>query len=255
MTDAELSARLRGNLLAFKTLQARHGPLRLRELPGVRAFALPESRDNVYQQQVLYEHTEALAEALAPLEAWYRELGVPAWRVPVLPGDSATEAVLRGAGHRPEDDIPALGLFLTHPRPPSLPPGLTLERPDDLSAVLELNGLSYGSRHIAFYASWRTGPMPFAHLHAVVAREEGRALACGVCFEQEDTAGIYLVATHPQARNRGLGTRVMHALHADAHARGRAVAVLQATPLGHGLYRRLGYRDLGAWSNWVRRIG
>jgi len=45
MTDAELSARLRGNLLAFKTLQARHGPLRLRELPGVTVDVRPAPGD------------------------------------------------------------------------------------------------------------------------------------------------------------------------------------------------------------------
>lgn len=255
MTDAELSARLRSNILDFKTVQARHGPLRMYELPGVRAFALPQGRDNLFQQQALYEHPQALAEALAPLGAWYRELGVPAWRVPVLPGDTAAEAVLSRAGHRPEAAIPAMGLLLAHPRPPRLPPGLTLEHPDDLGTVMELNGLSYGQENIGFYASWRTGTMPSAQVHAVVVREAGRALACGVCFEREDTAGIYLVATHPVARRRGLGELVMHGLHADARARGRSVTVLQATPMGHGLYRRLGYRDLGGWISWVRREG
>ncbi|HEX8823141.1 MAG TPA: GNAT family N-acetyltransferase [Archangium sp.] len=256
MTDAELTARLRGNILDFKLLQARHGPLRMRELPGVRAFALPSPLANVFQQQVLYENPQALAESLAPLEAWYRELGVPAWRVPVLPpGDPAAEAVLRHAGHRAEDAITGMGLPLTHPLAPRLPPGITLEHPDDLDAVLELNGLAYGRDNVGAYTGWRTGPLPSTHLHAVVVREAGRALACGVSFEQGDTAGIYLVATHPDARRRGLGALVMHGLHADAHARGRSVAVLQASVMGLGLYQRLGYRDLGGWTNWVRRAG
>jgi predicted GNAT family acetyltransferase len=89
----------------------------------------------------------------------------------------------------------------------------------------------------------------------VLVRQAGRALAGGVSFEQGGTAGIYLVATHPEARRQGLAGLVMQGLHADARARGCTVAVLQASPLGHGLYQRLGYRDVGAWTSWVRRAG
>jgi ribosomal protein S18 acetylase RimI-like enzyme len=254
MTDAELSARLRANILDFKALQTRTSPLRMLELPGVRAFALPGHRDTLFQQQVLYEDAHALAAALAPLEAWYREHGVPAWRVPVRPGDTAAKSVLARFGHRPEDLIPAMGIALTH-LPPQLPPGTTLEHPEDLDEVLALNVLSYGQQHVGFFQSWRTRPLPSSQLHAVLLRERGRALAGGASFEQGDTAGIYLVATHPEARHRGLGSLVMQALHADARARGCTFAVLQASPMGHGLYQRIGYRDVGMWTNWVRRTG
>ncbi|WP_375769766.1 GNAT family N-acetyltransferase [Archangium gephyra] len=254
MTDAELTARLRANLHDFKALQAHGGPLRMRELPGVRAFALPGRGAHLFQQQVLYSDAHALAEALGSLETWYRELGVRAWRVPVYPGDTAAEAVLARAGHRAEDAIPAMGIPLAHP-PPQLPPGTTLEHPDDLHEVLKLNGLCYGQEHVDYFESWRPQLEPSTGLYAVLVRQEGRALAGGVSFEQGDTAGIYLVATHPEARRRGLAGLVMQGLHADARARGRTVAVLQASPLGHGLYQRLGYRDVGAWTSWVRRAG
>jgi GNAT superfamily N-acetyltransferase len=251
MTDAELTARLRANLLTFRLLQARHGRLRIRELPGVRAFALPELGGNLFQQQVIYEDARALAGALEPLESWYRALGVRAWRVPVYPGDAAAEAVLARAGYRPGDPLPAMGIALAHP-PPQLPAGLTLEHPDDLDAVLTLNALFYGQDSVAHLEAWRTPPLPSAQVHVVLVREAGRVLAGGVSVEQGDTAGIYLVATHPDARRRGLGALVMQALHADALARGCTVAVLQASPMGHSLYQRLGYRDLGGWRSWVR---
>lgn len=254
MTDVELTARLRANLHGFKTLQARGGPLRSRDLPGVRAFALPGHGAPLFQQQVLYSDARALAEALGPLEAWYRELGVPAWRVPVYPGDSAAEAVLARAGYRAEDALPAMALPLAH-LPPQLAPGTTLEHPEDLREVLQLNALSYGQEHAGYFESWRPQLEPSSPLYAVLVRQDGRALAGGVCFEQDGTAGIYLVATHPEGRRQGLGALVMRALHADARARGCSVAVLQASPLGHGLYQRLGYRDLGAWTSWVRRAG
>jgi GNAT superfamily N-acetyltransferase len=254
MTDAELTARLRANIHDFKTLQCQGGPLRMRDLPGVRAFALPRSGANLFQQQVLYTDARALAEALGPLAAWYRELEVPAWRVPVYPGDTAAEAVLARAGHRPEDALPAMGIPLAHP-PPQLPPGTTLEHPEDLHEVMKLNALCYGQEHVDYFESWRPHLQPSTRLYAVLVRQGGRAVAGGVSFETGDTAGLYLVATHPEARRQGLASLVMQGLHADARARGCAVAVLQASAQGHGLYQRLGYRDLGAWTSWVRRAG
>ncbi|WP_257462960.1 GNAT family N-acetyltransferase [Archangium lipolyticum] len=252
MTDAELTARLRANLWDFKSLQARGGPLRMLDLPGVRAFALPDHPDMRFQQQVMYEDARALAEALAPLEAWYREQDVPVWRVPVYPGETLAEGPLARAGYRPEDAIPAMGLTLSHPPPPHLPRGLILEHPESMDEVLALNALCYGQENAGYFEDWRVQLRPSSQLHAVLVREGDRPLAGAVSFERGDTAGIYLVATHPAARNRGLGALVMHCLHADAAARGRTVAVLQASDMGYGLYQRLGYRDAGGWTNWVR---
>jgi GNAT superfamily N-acetyltransferase len=147
-----------------------------------------------------------------------------------------------------------MGIPLTH-LPPQLPSGLTLEHPDDLDAVMTLNALFYGPDSVAHFESWRAPPLPSPQVHAVLVREAGRELAAGVSVEQADTAGIYLVATHPDARRRGLGALVMQGLHADARARGCTVAVLQASPMGHPLYQQLGYRELGGWTNWVRQPG
>jgi hypothetical protein len=43
----------------------------------------------------------------------------------------------------------------------------------------------------------------------------------------------------------------MRGLLIEARARGMAAAVLQATSLGHGVYQRLGFRDLETWASWV----
>jgi hypothetical protein len=39
----------------------------------------------------------------------------------------------------------------------------------------------------------------------------------------------------------------------DARERGCATTSLQATKLGHSIYARLGYRDVGAVQMWERR--
>jgi ribosomal protein S18 acetylase RimI-like enzyme len=253
MTDAEFATRLRASLLTFKTLQARQGLLRSLSLPGVRAFALPSRPGNLFQQQVMYDSLEALGDALAPLAVWYRSQGVGAWRVPVLPGDSAAAQLLERFGHRAGDAVPAMGLPLEDVERP--PAGYTLESPPGLEDVVELNGLAYGREDVSYITPWRLAPETESLLYPLVVREGGRAVACGVAVEEEGTAGIYLVATHPEARRRGFASAVMKGLHAGARARGCTVAVLQATVMGHGMYRGLGYRDVGAWTSWVYRTG
>jgi GNAT superfamily N-acetyltransferase len=253
MTNAELHERLRVNILGFKWLQGQTANLHTHTRPGVVAFAVPGRGDLLFQQQIMFEHPTALAEALEPLEQWYLSQQVPAWRVPVLPGDEASATALAHAGYRPELVLPAMALTLASAPPPQLPPGITLEHPENLDAVLELNGRCYGVGLVSFLAGWRSPPLPGHQLHAVLVREAGEALACGLSFEQGDTAGIYFVATHERARRRGLGTLVMQGLHADARARDCRFAVLQSSPLGHNLYRQLGYQELGGWTNWVKR--
>ena len=63
------------------------------------------------------------------------------------------------------------------------------------------------------------------------------ALHCGA-----GAAGIYAVATRPQARGQGLaGTLTVEALRA-ARRNGYQLAVLHSTPMAQGLYAKLGFR-------------
>lgn len=58
--------------------------------------------------------------------------------------------------------------------------------------------------------------------------------------------------TVADARGRGFGRAVtLAAMHAGAEA-GAAVAVLQSTEMGHGVYRRLGFEEFGRYRDLVR---
>jgi GNAT superfamily N-acetyltransferase len=64
---------------------------------------------------------------------------------------------------------------------------------------------------------------------------------------------VIWVATVPEARGRGVSTRLLaHALDAAREA-GLETTTLQATKLGVPVYARLGYRDFGAMHMWERR--
>ncbi len=57
-------------------------------------------------------------------------------------------------------------------------------------------------------------------------------------------AGIYSVATRPDHRGRGFGTALTAAALAEAARQGSDTAVLEPSPLGAQMYRRMGFEPL-----------
>jgi GNAT superfamily N-acetyltransferase len=248
VTDEDLAARLRTNLLSFKRLQASGAPGWNLNLPGLWASVRPTAPRVLFLQQVLFWDTGALAASLHTLEDFFRGHGIPAWRVQVPSGEPGAEHVLRQGGYRREDAFQAMGLDFAHV--PPAPPQAPLETVRTLEEFIPFSAGIFGSD--AELQAWHQQPP--APLNALVVRHGGQVLACGLSMDEGDTAGIYLVATAPQARRQGLASEVMRGLLTSARARGLAAAVLQATPLGHGVYQRLGFRSVGRWTNWVRRL-
>lgn len=64
------------------------------------------------------------------------------------------------------------------------------------------------------------------------------------------TAGIYNCGVTPAARNRGVGKAVVLAACQQAQALGYSGALLNATPLGEPVYRRLGFQSIGHGQTW-----
>jgi GNAT superfamily N-acetyltransferase len=250
VTDAELAARLRANIVAFKQFQASHGFLRSLVLPGLWAFAQPGFPQVVHQQQVFFEDEAALVAALPTLEDFYRSIGVLLWRVWVPPGSLAGEALGR-AGYHAEGGFPAMGLGLVDA--PLTPPAIPLERLPSQEELILLNDEAFAPNSGMELQAWHRAS--YSHVHVLGVHEEGRLVVGGMAYDTADTAGVYLVATATTARGRGLATELMRGLLLNARARGRTAAVLQSTERGYGVYRRVGFRDLGTWANWVRRLG
>jgi hypothetical protein len=71
-------------------------------------------------------------------------------------------------------------------------------------------------------------------------------LACGV-------AGLYFVSTVPAQRRQGIGAALTVTSLRSALADGYSVGVLQSSPLGEGLYRRLGFREVCKFELWEMR--
>ena len=70
---------------------------------------------------------------------------------------------------------------------------------------------------------------------------DGRPVATARLSVAGGTAGLYAVATLEEARGHGYGAAVSHACLATGRDLGYRIATLQATEMGYGIYRRLGF--------------
>jgi ribosomal protein S18 acetylase RimI-like enzyme len=73
---------------------------------------------------------------------------------------------------------------------------------------------------------------------------QGKPVASSSLFLIDDTAGVYYVATIPQARGHGFGTALTLAPLLDAKNLGSQVGILQSSDAGFPIYQRLGFRQV-----------
>jgi GNAT superfamily N-acetyltransferase len=72
--------------------------------------------------------------------------------------------------------------------------------------------------------------------------DEVVATALGITLD--NVTGVFNVATKPEHRGRGHGAALTARVVQDGFAGGAKLAYLQSSAMGHGVYRRLGFRDV-----------
>jgi ribosomal protein S18 acetylase RimI-like enzyme len=83
------------------------------------------------------------------------------------------------------------------------------------------------------------------HVAAFVAFLDGAPVSCAMTLVSHGVAGVFYVATVERARRRGLGDALTRAAAHAGFQLGARAAWLGASEMGAGLYRRIGFSDLG----------
>lgn len=90
------------------------------------------------------------------------------------------------------------------------------------------------------------------HYETFLLREEAHAVAGAQLLWSHGIAGMYWVATLPQARKRGHAERVTRAVCHHAFERGARAVVLQASRGAETIYRRVGFKELTRYRTYRR---
>ena len=90
------------------------------------------------------------------------------------------------------------------------------------------------------------------HITSVLACVDGTPAAGAMVILSHGVGGIYWVGTMPAARGRGLGELVTRIVGNVAFDMGARAVVLQASPMGEPIYRRMGYREVTRYPCYVQ---
>jgi ribosomal protein S18 acetylase RimI-like enzyme len=137
------------------------------------------------------------------------------------------------------------------PSPSAVPDGVAVRVVEDAAAVVD-----YG-RVVALAnddpGERERAPLLFhdetilaAHIAAFVAYIGTEPVSCAMTLVSHRVAGVFYVATVEHARRRGLGDALTRMAARAGFEMGADAAWLGASEMGAGLYRRIGFQDLGA---------
>jgi ribosomal protein S18 acetylase RimI-like enzyme len=84
-----------------------------------------------------------------------------------------------------------------------------------------------------------------------LARIDGTAVGMATLVTECGVATLQNLATRKNARRHGVGTALTRHVMREGRKRGLATGVLQASSMGQGVYRRIGFREVGRVSEYI----
>lgn len=131
------------------------------------------------------------------------------------------------------------------------------ESSDDTAAFIHICAQAYASLGLPSFLTpsyfvQRDGLLS-PEVSIVIARgqDEG-AVAAAMALHTGEVGGLYWVGTLPEGRGAGLAAACTALATNLAFERGARAVTLQASHMGEGIYRRLGYREYGKSARWSR---
>lgn len=229
------------------------GPDMMRYVTGVphplfngvtRARLVPEDLDAKIDETLTYFKSRRL-----PMMWWTG----PSTR----PADLGKHLQAHGLTHAGDSPGMAADLLALNEDLPA-PSGLTMERVGDVTTLKKwLHPLTVGFEFPGFAAKALFdlfADLGFdLHLpwQNYVSWLKGEPVSCSSLFLAAGVAGIYNVATVPEARRKGIGAAMTLASLREARALGYRVAILHSSQMGLGVYERLGFEEYCTLSHYV----
>lgn len=254
-SDAQLALAVQDNLFALFRAMAALPDAELHETPALayhHAFPTSPMFKGVWQTRLTPDTADA---SIADTLAWFQARGAPYVFWWTGPGDEPTDLPDRLQAHGFAANIvgdPGMALDLDTLEQPSLPPGLTIAHATDRRTLEDWRDVFVAAYEVPPFAgqAWvdatlSLGPQ-VAPWQLYVGYLDGEPVATNVLFSGAGVASVYGVGTLPAARGRGVGGAITLWPLVEARARGYRYAVLFATEMGHPVYRRLGFRDVGS---------
>ena len=173
----------------------------------------------------------------------------------IFPGPPATRIAewLHARGFHPHDSMPAMAVDIAKLPSTTLPGGYAFARIGADSsggawAECFAKGYELPLELIGVFSPLVTvaDPAPDASIQFFAVLRGSRLVNTSVLYLGNGVAGIYCVATLPEERGKRLAAHATAEPLRLAQALGYRVGVLQSSPAGHALYRRLGFAEFGA---------
>lgn len=178
-------------------------------------------------------------------------------RVPLiwLTGPATRPADLGGSleahGFACGDEMLGMAIDLSLLTEESAPvPGLVLREPGDAAELhtwcaTMAAAYEYPPFFGEFFERWlhALSPAQRSSLALYLGSLDGEPVASSLLVPGAGVAGVYCVATLPEARRRGIGSALTRRALLEGRSRGYRVGVLMAEKPGVGLYRRLGLQE------------
>lgn len=158
-------------------------------------------------------------------------------------------AAAEAAGHLRVTDAPEM--VVRSPVERREPPaGVELRWVDDVAGVgdfFAVGAAAYTSlglpAHVATEAMRAPERFLEPNIAAVVATRDGEPVAAAMTLLSHGIAGVYWVATLESVRGQGLADLVTREVTNRGFELGALVNTLQASPMGVGIYERMGYEE------------
>jgi GNAT superfamily N-acetyltransferase len=259
LTAPALAAAIKANLFGWCRYVGSSPKVELYDSPEVTwlLIGIPSILLNaVLRTQVKPDHADAIIGGTLAHFRWRNVNRLSWWVEPgTQPADLGRHLAAHGLTYTESPtgmaaDLSALNEDLTAPS------GLAIEHVRDTEtlrmwAYASIIGCGLPETSVATWFDAFAGLGFDLPLRNYIGILDGEPVATSQLFVSAGVAGIYVVATLPEARRQGIGTAMTFAPLREARALGYRIGILHASRMGLGVYRRLGFQEYCKMSRYT----